>query len=91
MINTKVCVLAGHTGAKEYFMMEKYASQGCKIAFMNKNKELGRKIKEELESVYQVSVFFFHGDISSEEDRDLFFSAIKEMYGRTDYLICQSN
>lgn len=91
MLNTKVCVLAGNTGAKEYSMMEKHASQGCGIAFMDKNKELGRMIKEELESVYHVSVFFFHGDINSEEDRDIFFAAVKEIYGGTDYLICQND
>ena len=73
MANTKVCVLAGNTGAKEYSMMEKYASQGCNIAFMDQNKELGRMIQEELERVYQVAVFFFHGDVDSEEDRDIFF------------------
>ncbi len=91
MMNTKVCVLAGNTGAKEYSMLEKHASQGCKIAFMDSNKELGRMIKEELENIYHVPVFFFHGDTGSEEDRDIFFSAVKEMYGGTDYFICQSN
>ncbi len=70
-------------------MLEKYASQGCEIAFMDKNKSLGRMIKEELESVYNVSVFFFHGDIKNEEDRDIFFSAVEEMYGGTDFIICQ--
>lgn len=45
-------------------------------------------IKEELESVYHVPVFFFHGDVGSEEDRDIFFAAVKEMYGGTEYLIC---
>lgn len=91
MANTKVCVLAGNTGAKEYSMLEKHASQGCRIAFMDKNKELGSMIKEELESVYHVPVFFFHGDIDNEEDRDIFFTTVKEMYGGTDYIICQNN
>lgn len=88
MMNTKVCVFAGDTGAKEYSILEKYAGQGCGIAFMDRNKELGKKIKEELESLYRVQVFFFHGDVSSEEDRDIFFTAVKEMYGTTEYFIC---
>ncbi|MDD6490650.1 MAG: SDR family NAD(P)-dependent oxidoreductase [Firmicutes bacterium] len=91
MANTKVCVLAGNTGAKEYSMLEKYASQGCSIAFMDKNKELGRLIKEEIERVYHVAVFFFHGDVEQEEDRDIFFAAVKEMYGGTDYIICKND
>ena len=90
MANTKVCVLAGNTGAKEYSMMEKYASQGCNIAFMDQNKELGRMIQEELERVYQVAVFFFHGDVDSEEDRDIFFAVIEEMYKGTDCIICKN-
>ena len=44
-------------------------------------------IKEELERIYSASVFFFHGDITSEEDRDIFFAAVKEMYGRMDYVL----
>lgn len=91
MRDTKVCVLAGETGAKEYSILEKYASQGCVIAFMGTNKELGMLIKAELERIYEVAVFFFHGDIESEEDRDIFFTAVNEMYGRTDYIICQNN
>ena len=61
------------------------------IAFMGTNKELGMLIKAELERIYEVAVFFFHGDIKSEEDRDIFFTAVSEMYGRTDYIICQNN
>ena len=87
MDDRKVCVLTGGTGAREYSRLEKYASQGCRIAFMDTNKELGRMIKEELENIYNVKVFFFHGDIRSEEDRDIFFAAVKEMYGRMDYII----
>ncbi len=66
------------------------AKDGCNIAFMDKNKDLGRMIKEELENVYHVPVFFFHGDIGSEEDRDIFFAAVKEMFGKSDYIICKS-
>lgn len=87
MDNRKVCVLTGGTGAREYSVLQKYASQGCRIAFMDTDKELGRMIKEELERLYHVAVFFFHGDITSEEDRDIFFAAVKEMYGRMDYVI----
>ena len=44
-------------------------------------------IKEQLEAVYQVKVFFFHGDIEREEDSDIFFTAVREMFGRMDYVI----
>ncbi len=87
MENEKVCVLTGGIGAKEYSVLEKYAGQGCRIAFMDTNKEMGHRIKQELEHLYHVGVFFFHGDINSEEDRDIFFTAVKEMYGRMDYII----
>ena len=84
-------MLAGNTGAKEYSILEKHASQGCNIAFMDTDKDLGKMIKEELERVYHVTVFFFHGDVGNEEDRDIFFAAVKEMYGGTDYIICQND
>lgn len=89
MTEEKVFILAGNVGAKEYSILEKYASQGCRIAFMDTNKELGRMIKEELERVYNVTVFFFHGTTESEEDLDIFFTAVEEMYGKTEYIICR--
>lgn len=91
MTNTKVCIFAGNTRAREYSILEQYARQGCGIAIMDKDKELGMMIKEELERIYHVAVFFFHGDVESEEDRDIFFTAIEEMYGRTEYIICHNN
>ena len=87
MMSQEVCVLTGKTGAREYSMLEKYASVGCIIAFMDTNKELGRSIKEELERLYNVTVFFFHGDVESEEDRDIFFTAVQEMSGRMDHIL----
>lgn len=87
MTGQKVCILTGGTGEREYSMLERYASQGCRIAFMDTDKELGRLIKEELERLYNVAVFFFHGNVESEEDRDIFFAAVQEMYGRMDYIL----
>lgn len=91
MKNTEVCMLAGKISAGEYALMEKHASQGCKIAFMDTNKELGKQIKSELEKVYGVAVFFFHGDVNSEEDRDIFSAAVEEMFGKADYIICHND
>lgn len=91
MTKGKVCVFAGKTGNKELAFLEKYARGGCRIAFMNENKELGRRLKRELENNYHVEVFFFHGDIGSEEDCDIFFTAVQEMYGNVDYVICRNN
>ena len=91
MIDKKVCILVGNTGAKEYSLLEKYARQGCMIALMNKNQELGRMIKEELEESYHVGVFFYHGDVEKEEDKDIFFAAVEAMYGRADHIICHND
>lgn len=88
MLGDKVCVYAGEIGTREFAMLEKYAALGCAIALMDKNKQMGQNIKKELERMHHVSVFFFHGDIKSEEDRDLFNGAIQEMYGGADYIIC---
>ncbi len=91
MTDERVCILTGSVGAKEYSLLEKYASMGCRIAFMDTDKALGRMIKEELERVYHVAVFFFHGTVESEEDRDIFFAAVEEMYGTTDFIICREH
>lgn len=91
MRGRRVCVFTGGVSAKETSLLVKYALMGCTIAFMEKNERLGRRIKEELERTYQISVFFFHGDVNSDEDRDLFKSAVQEMYGGVDYIICNND
>ena len=91
MIDTKVCVLAGKVGNAEYSLLEKYAREGCFIALIIKNKELGRMGKEELERLYDIGVFFFHGDVEKEEDKDIFLTAVETMFGRTDYMIWYEN
>lgn len=88
MINRKVCIFAGKMGAKEFAQLERYAKEGCTIAFMDTDKVLGKKLKEEFEKEYHVTAFFFHGDSESEEDMDLFQSAVQEMYGGIDYIVC---
>lgn len=88
MLGTKVCMFAGGVGAKEFALLEKYALLGCNIAIMDRNKEMGQSVKRELEQEHDVLVFFFHGDIKSEEDCDLFHGAVREMYGKVDFVIC---
>lgn len=90
MAERRVCVSFGGVSGKEFNLLTKYAVMGCKIAFMERNAILGKKIKEELEKNYQVPVFFFHGDYDSEEDRDLFENAVNEMFGGADYMIFNS-
>lgn len=90
LLREKVCASVGANQMRELVMLEKYASQGCRIAFMDVNKEFGMQLKQKLEDTYGVSVFFFHGDMKSEEDMDLFMGAIEGMYGGVDYLICRN-
>lgn len=68
--------------------MERYAKEGCTIAFMDEDKKLGEKLKKEFENKHHVIVFFFHGNAKSEEDMDLFQNAVHELYGGIDYIIC---
>lgn len=61
MMNAKVCIFAGKMGAKEFAQLERYAKEGCTIAFMDKDKKLGEKLKKEFKNEYQVTVFFSMG------------------------------
>lgn len=90
LLREKVCAVAGADDVKDLVMLEKYAKQGCNIAFMNQDKEFGLRLKQEIEQTYKVRVFFFHGSMESEEDRDLFMGAIEGIYGGVDYLICRN-
>lgn len=88
MSREKVCVHTGAIGHKEMLWLEKYAAQGFPIALMDKNKQKGQRIKKELERAHHVSVFFFHGDVESEEDRDLFQGALQEIFRGMEYIFC---
>ena len=58
---------------------------------MDRKKELGRKGKEARERIYHIKGVFFHGDMNDEEDRDIFFTAVSEIYGNANYIICNNN
>lgn len=89
MLGNKVCVYAGAIGTREYALLKEYAASGYDIALMDIDKKKGQDVKEELERMHHVSVFFFHGDIKSEEDQDLFWGVIQEQYKGEDVIICR--
>lgn len=87
MLQGKLCVIVGAVKELGANVAKQFAAKRCNIAFMDMDKESGRKLKQILTQEYCVEVFFFHGDISSEEDTDLFAGVVMEQYGGVDYFI----
>ena len=91
MKRDRVCVMAGSTGVGELKLLKKYAGQGCHLAIMNDDWNLGSRLKTTFEKEYGISVFFFHGKLTNEEDREMFLDTVEDVYGGVDYLICHAD
>ena len=87
MFGRGVYIVLGGAGGVGKRCVERCVKCGKDVAFMDINKAAGKALKAKLEKEYGVTVFFFHGDVNSEEDRELFESAVIAMYGRIERFI----
>lgn len=83
----KWCIIVNAVSRRGVEIAMQFAAKRCNIAFLDMDKESGKRLKKFLEQEYRVKVFFFHGDIRSDEDRDIFTSVINERYGGADYFM----
>lgn len=83
----KICVITGALRGVGPQIARKFASYGCGVAFMDKDKDAGKCFAELLRKRYGVEVFFFHGDTCSEEDLEIFAGAVIGQYGRVDFFV----
>lgn len=68
----------GHGIGKE--IIKEFVQEGAKVCFIDINEEYGKSLESD-------SVFFYHGDVSLEEDLNKFVCVCKEKLGRIDILI----
>ena len=86
MWRKKICVIVGGAKGRGSSLVEEYAGRKYHIAFMDIDKDCGKRLKEKMEREYGKKVFFFHGDADSEEDLELFAGAVIGQYRRVDCL-----
>lgn len=91
MFQRKICVIVGGAKGRGRRIAEKYAEQKYHIVLMDIDKNSGNALKEKVEGEYGGKVFFFHGNINSEEDRELFAGAIIAQYKKIDRLYYRSD
>jgi len=85
MLGCDVCVVLGGASGVGRKYVEEWAKSGKQVAYIDIDKASGKSLKEKLDKeCAKESVFFFHGDINNEEDREIFESVIRERYGRVD-------
>ena len=61
-------------------IIEEFVREGAKVCFIDINADYGKSLVSE-------SVFFFHGDVSLEDDLNQFISFCKEKLERIDVLV----
>lgn len=87
MFQGKICVIVGEVRNLGASVAKQFAARRCNIAFMDSDKESGRKLANVLSQEFDVDAFFFHGNTRSEEDLEIFASAVVDQYGSIDFFI----
>lgn len=87
MFRRGVCIVLGGAGGVGKRCVERCVECGINVAYMDIDKAVGKALKAKLDKEYGVNVFFFHGDVNNEEDRELFESAAIAMYGQVERFI----
>lgn len=87
MLLGKVCMIIGGITENTCRIVANFAKDRCSIAFMARDKQAAERIQQALQVIYGVDSFFFHGNIESEEDLELFTYAVIGKYDKVDYLI----
>ncbi|MEG1848183.1 MAG: SDR family oxidoreductase [Lachnospiraceae bacterium] len=87
MLAGKVCVVTNGAKGIGRKIIEEYAREGCTIAYIDTDEVSGKRFRNFLWTDYGVDAFFFHGDICSDQDIEIFTGGIIGQYGKVDYLI----
>lgn len=85
-LQSKVAVITGASSGIGKSLAVEAAKKGHNIAFTARNESALSVLKEELESKYQVKVWFLAGDVSSEEHCKAFVSGCIQQFNRIDFL-----
>jgi len=83
----KVCVITGGGKGIGRQAVNLFASLGCKVAVITRNRNDLDSLGKELDAKIQGNIFCFAGDVSEEKIVKSFTDAVFEKYGRIDILI----
>ena len=89
----KVCVITGASNGIGKEIALHFAKNNCDIAFIDKDKENGLKVEEEIKKLKR-ECLFINDNIDNEKSVNNFTNEIIKKYGNVDYLInnaCYSN
>lgn len=87
MFRGKVCVINGAAKGVGRKIAEQFAMRGCNIAFMDDDKQSGKRFQKILQNEFGVDALFFHGDTFCEEDLELFANSVVGQYDNIDFLV----
>lgn len=92
-MKNKVCVITGASNGIGKEIALYFAKNNCDIAFVDKDKENGLKVVEEIKKLKR-ECLFINDNIDNEKTINNFTNEIIKKYGNVDYLInnaCYSN
>ena len=80
----RVVVVTGGANGIGRATVESFLAAGAAVAFVDTDKEAGEKLASRFEAN---AVYFHHGDIAEEAALHAFAEAVKQRFGKVDYLV----
>ena len=80
----RVVVVTGGANGIGRATVESFLAAGAAVAFVDTDKEAGQKIVSRFATN---DVYFHHGDIAEEAALHAFAEAVKQRFGKVDYLV----
>lgn len=87
MLRRKNCVVTGGANGIGKEIVLNMARTGYNVAFIDLDPEAGKKLREDIQLMFGVDAFFFHGDICMQDDVETFSNAVIARFRCVDVLV----
>jgi all-trans-retinol dehydrogenase (NAD+) len=86
-VSGQLALVTGGSAGIGKAIAERLAREGCHIAIVNRNLEMGEKVAEEIRSRFKVNVKAFRADVAKREDVKKLKHDVEESMGSVDILV----
>ncbi|MGM0753400.1 MAG: 3-oxoacyl-ACP reductase FabG [Bacillota bacterium] len=83
----KVALITGAANGIGYAAAEIFVKEGCHVALVDFNQELGEEKARQLNELGTGKAAFFQGDVADRSSVDSFVKEVREQFGKIDILI----
>lgn len=86
-ISGQLALITGGSAGIGKAVALRLAREGCHIAIVNRNLEMGQKVAEEIQTLYKVKAAAFQVDVANRKDMIRLKREVEETLGNVDILV----